>query len=108
MNLLSFEEYCDAKIDEIEAVISGKSLEYIDDFSVHSGWLGLSLFYSMLATYKQDDGSFDALKGLGKRVKHINLPYEEHIYQAEETKIFVLEEMDKWLNQHLHKDVDLN
>jgi dipeptidyl aminopeptidase/acylaminoacyl peptidase len=49
----------------------------------------------------QSERYFAALKGLGAQVRYVCLPYEGHAYQAAESMLHVLWEMDAWLDKHL-------
>ncbi len=49
----------------------------------------------------QSERFFAALKGLGATARLVMLPYESHAYQARESILHVLAEMDCWLEIHL-------
>ncbi|MFD2033385.1 alpha/beta hydrolase family protein [Belliella marina] len=54
--------------------------------------------------YQQSVRYYEALKGLGKTVRFVSLPYEGHVYQRKESKAHVYWEIDNWLQKHLRKD----
>lgn len=49
----------------------------------------------------QSERLFAALKGLGGQARLVMLPKESHGYQARESVLHVLYEMDRWLEQHV-------
>jgi len=49
----------------------------------------------------QSERLFAALKGLGRPARLVMLPKESHSYQARESVLHVLYEMDRWLDQHV-------
>eukprot|EP00802_Teleaulax_amphioxeia_P004870 Tamp_04874.p1 GENE.Tamp_04874~~Tamp_04874.p1 ORF type:complete len:973 (-),score=164.66 Tamp_04874:223-2871(-) len=49
----------------------------------------------------QSERLYSALKGLGKDARLVILPLESHSYQARESVLHMLWEMDQWLSTHL-------
>ena len=49
----------------------------------------------------QSERFYQALKGLGKPARLVMLPHESHSYQARESILHVLHEMEQWLERHL-------
>ncbi|ODT57374.1 hypothetical protein ABS71_20040 [bacterium SCN 62-11] len=49
----------------------------------------------------QSERLFQAVKGLGGRVRLVVLPKESHSYAARESVLHVFYEMDRWLEQHV-------
>ena len=51
----------------------------------------------------QSERLFEAMKGLGGRVRHVVLPAETHGYRARESVLHTLWEMGTWLDRHVKK-----
>ena len=51
----------------------------------------------------QSQRYYHALKGLGKTVRLVMLPYESHGYQARESILHMLWEMQEWLDKYVKK-----
>jgi len=49
----------------------------------------------------QSERLFEAMKGLGGRVRHVVLPAETHGYRARESVLHTLWEMTTWLDKHV-------
>lgn len=49
----------------------------------------------------QSERYYEALRGLGKEVKILILPYEDHSYQAKESILHMLNVCDQWLEKYL-------
>lgn len=49
----------------------------------------------------QSERYYNALKGLGATVRYVQLPYESHGYQAKESILHMLWEMNNWLNTYV-------
>ncbi|MEA5401985.1 prolyl oligopeptidase family serine peptidase [Arcicella sp. DC2W] len=49
----------------------------------------------------QSERYYNALKGLGATVRYVQLPYESHGYQAKESILHMLWEMDTWLDTYV-------
>lgn len=49
----------------------------------------------------QSERYYNALKGLGATVRYVQLPYESHGYQAKESILHMLWEMNTWLNTYV-------
>lgn len=49
----------------------------------------------------QSERYYNALKGLGATVRYVQLPYESHGYQARESILHMLWEMNTWLNTYV-------
>lgn len=49
----------------------------------------------------QSERLFDAIKGMGGRVRHVVLPAETHGYRARESVLHQLWEMTRWLDTHV-------
>ena len=56
----------------------------------------------------QSERYFNALKGLGRTTRFVLLPYEDHVYKAEESNLHVYWEICRWLNIHLKQRSTLN
>ncbi|MDR6561385.1 MULTISPECIES: prolyl oligopeptidase family serine peptidase [unclassified Arcicella] len=58
----------------------------------------------------QSERYYNALKGLGATVRYVQLPYESHGYQAKESILHMLWEMDTWLTTYVKevKMVEMN
>jgi len=52
----------------------------------------------------QSERLYSALKGLGKESRLVMLPLESHSYQARESVLHMIREMDDWLSKHLSKE----
>ncbi|KAJ1473095.1 Alpha/Beta hydrolase protein, partial [Baffinella frigidus] len=52
----------------------------------------------------QSERLYQALKGHGREARLVVLPLESHGYQAKESVLHMLQEMDVWLKAHLVKD----
>lgn len=55
----------------------------------------------------QSERYFHALKGLGATVRYVLLPYEGHVYKAEESNLHVYWEICSWLDKHLKNQFPL-
>jgi dipeptidyl aminopeptidase/acylaminoacyl peptidase len=55
----------------------------------------------------QSERFFGALKGHGAVARLVMLPHESHGYQARESVLHMLWEMETWLNSHV-RDADLD
>ena len=51
---------------------------------------------------------FNALKGLGAKVRLVMLPKESHGYRAKESLFHLLWEQDQWLEKHLKNKIELD
>ncbi|MBB6001874.1 prolyl oligopeptidase family serine peptidase [Arcicella rosea] len=51
----------------------------------------------------QSERYYNALKGLGATVRYVQLPYESHGYQAKESILHMLWEMNNWLNTYVNE-----
>ena len=49
----------------------------------------------------QSERLFDAINGLGGRVKLVKMPYEVHYYIAEESRLHIIAEMIEWFDTNL-------
>ena len=49
----------------------------------------------------QSDRYYHALKGLGKTARLVTLPHESHGYQARESILHMLWEMEAWLDRYV-------
>ena len=49
----------------------------------------------------QSERLFDAINGLGGRVKLVKMPYEAHYYIAEESRLHIIAEMIEWFDTNL-------
>ena len=54
----------------------------------------------------QSERYFNALKGLGAKVRLVLLPYESHSYLAKENILHMLWEQDQWLEKYLKEGKD--
>ncbi len=52
----------------------------------------------------QSERLFNAIRGLGGRARLVMLPYEGHGYQARESVLHMLWEMNEWLNKYVKQD----
>ncbi|MFN8575666.1 MAG: prolyl oligopeptidase family serine peptidase [Candidatus Sericytochromatia bacterium] len=53
----------------------------------------------------QSERMYSAIKGLGGKVRLVMLPYEGHHYQARESVMHMLWEMNEWLNRNLKDNI---
>jgi dipeptidyl aminopeptidase/acylaminoacyl peptidase len=51
----------------------------------------------------QSERYYSALKGMGATVRYITLPYESHGYQAKESLLHMLMEMNTWMDKYVKK-----
>lgn len=51
--------------------------------------------------YQQSVNYYVALKGLGKQVRFVSLPYEGHTYQLEESRLHLYWELERWVQEFL-------
>jgi dipeptidyl aminopeptidase/acylaminoacyl peptidase len=49
----------------------------------------------------QSERFYNALKGHGATARYVVLPYESHGYQAKESLLHMLWEMDQWLDKYV-------
>lgn len=54
--------------------------------------------------YEQSERYFNALKGLGKSVRFVSLPGEEHHFRNLNTYMHMLWEIDRWLIEHFNSN----
>ena len=53
----------------------------------------------------QSERYYSALKGMGATVRYVTLPYEAHGYQAKESLLHMLSEMNSWLDKYVKSPV---
>ena len=57
---------------------------------------------SNIGTYPlQSERYYNALKGMGKTVRLVMLPYESHGYRARESILHTLWETNEWMNRYV-------
>ena len=49
----------------------------------------------------QSERYYNALKGMGKTVRLVMLPYESHGYRARESILHTLWETNEWMNRYV-------